>query len=296
MSQASSALFDGLAFLAPLAPAAVGGLVTEYVGSLNIALEGLILAGAFSYAAVGLVLGPIAGAVAAMAVPAALAYGSDLFARKARADSFVVGLGVNMLVPAAASIVSQAVFGSKGVAVVEGLQSGRLMLSLSGLPLVGFLFGHRASDYLALAVAVIAALIIAATPFGTRARAVGMNPESLRMAGLDSGRVRGIAYAISGLTCGAAGAALAASVGAWVPNMSAGRGWVALVAVYLGGKRLGGAMAATAFFALLLSAATRAQSFAAAPPELLMAMPYFITSLVVIAGALRTRRRRTTRH
>ncbi|PKL07695.1 MAG: hypothetical protein CVV51_12795, partial [Spirochaetae bacterium HGW-Spirochaetae-7] len=227
--------------------------------------------------------------------PAALAYGSDLFARKARADSFVVGLGINMLVPAAASILSQTVFGSKGVAVVSGLQSGRVMQSLSGLPFVGFLFGHRVSDYLALAVAALVALLVAATPFGTRARAAGMNPESLRMAGLDAGRIRGVAYALSGLACGAAGAALAASVGAWVPNMSAGRGWVALVAIYLGGKRLGGAVAATAFFALLLSAATRAQSISALPPELLMAMPYFITSLVVVAGAFRAHRRARVR-
>jgi len=82
---------------------------------------------------------------------------------------------------------------------------------------------------------------------------------------------------------------LAASVGAWVPNMSAGRGWIALVAVYLGGKRLGGTFAACALFALLLSLATRAQSLAGAPAELLMALPYFITAAVVVLGAARGR-------
>ena len=146
MNQVGSALFDAIAFLAPLAPAAIGGLVTEYVGALNIALEGLILAGAFSYVAFGMALGPFAGAVAALAIPAAIAYSSDLFARKARADSFVVGLGVNMLVPAAASILSLSVFGSKGVAVVAGLQSGRAMVAASGLPLIGPFFGHSDAE------------------------------------------------------------------------------------------------------------------------------------------------------
>jgi simple sugar transport system permease protein len=289
----SSLLFETLAFLAPLAPAAVGALATEYAGTLNIALEGLILAGAFTYAAIGSLLGPgygpVAGYLAALAVPALIAWGSDLFSRRARADSFVVGLGVNMLVPAAASILSIAVFGTKGVAVVEGLQSGRIATAAAGIPLLGSLFGHRAVDYLAYAATGLLACVLALSPFGRRARAVGMNPDSLAMAGLDAGRVRGVSYLISGLACGAAGAALAASVGAWVPNMSAGRGWIALVAVYLGGKRLGGTIVSGAFFALLLSLATRAQSVLVVPAELLMAMPYFITAAVVVVGSARSR-------
>lgn len=292
MNRLPSLIFDLLAFLAPLAPAAVGGLVTEYTGSLNIALEGLILAGAFSYVAVGSAIGPAAGFIAALAIPALIASASDLFSRKARADSFVVGLGVNMLVPAGASIISQAVFGTKGVAVVAGLQSGRVLEGMSGLPLLGALSGLRTTDYLALAAAVLIALVLARTPFGTRARAAGMSQDSLVMAGLDPGRIRGWAYALSGLACGASGAALAASVGAWVPNMSAGRGWIALVAVYLGGKRLGGTFAASALFALLMSLATRAQSLAGAPAELLMALPYFITAAVVMLGAARSRLRK----
>ena len=92
-------------------------------------------------------------------------------------------------------------------------------------------------------------------------------------------------FLVSGLACGASGAALAASLGAYVPNMSAGRGWIALVAIYLGGKGLWGTVVASAFFALLLSAASGAQSLTTAPPELLLALPYFVTAIVVIAGS-----------
>lgn len=292
MNHFGALAFDTIAFMAPLAPAALGGLVTEYVGKLNIALEGLILAGAFSYIAVGSVWGGYAGFVAAMIVPLIIAYASDLYARKARADSFVVGLGINMLVPALVSIISQAIFATKGVAVIDGLQSARLFPWSQSLPFLEPILGQRLSDYISFMMTTLIAMSLWATSFGTRAKAVGMNPESIQLAGLDAGSIRGRAYAVSGLACGVAGASLAASVGAWVPNMSAGRGWIALVAVYLGGKRLGGTLAACALLALLLSLSTRAQALSAIPAELLMSAPYFFTAVVVVLGALRHRNRK----
>ncbi|HUW70642.1 MAG TPA: ABC transporter permease [bacterium] len=292
MYTVSNAAFDALVFLAPMLPAAVGGLATELAGTLNIALEGLILTGAFVYVAAASVAGPIAGAFIALAVTAAVSYGMDGISRKAKADSFVVGLGINMLAPALASILSQVFFGTKGVVVVPGLQSSRVLESLSSTSFVGPVFGHRLSDYLAILVAMVIGVALAYTPFGLRARAAGQNPEALRMAGLDAGRLRGIAFLVSGVACGASGAALAASLGAYVPNMSAGRGWIALVAIYLGGKDLVGTVVASAFFALLLSVASGAQSLSVAPPELLMALPYFVTAIVVIAGSYGALRRR----
>lgn len=292
MYTVSNAAFDAIVFMAPLLPAAVGGLATELVGTLNIALEGLILTGAFVYVAAASVAGPAAGALMALVVTAAVSYGMDWLSRKAKADSFVVGLGINMLAPALASILSQVFFGTKGVVVVPGLQSSRVLGSLSGIPLMGPLFGHRLSDYLAILVAMVIAVALAYTPFGLRARAAGQNPEALRMAGLNEGRLRAMAFLVSGLACGVSGAALAASLGAYVPNMSAGRGWIALVAIYLGGKGLVGTVVASAFFALLLSVASGAQSLSVAPPELLMALPYFVTAVVVIAGSYGTSRRR----
>jgi simple sugar transport system permease protein len=196
-----------------------------------------------------------------------------------------------MLVPAAASMLSKYVFGSKGVAAVAGLQSGRPFAGAASIPVVGALFGQRSSDYLAFGVAIMVALVLARTPLGTRAKAAGMNRDALTMAGIDSGGVRGAVYALSGLACGISGAALASSVGAWVPNMSAGRGWIALVAVYLGGKRLGGTFAASALFALLLSLATRAQAITEAPAELLLSLPYFLTAVVVVLGSSRSKRK-----
>jgi general nucleoside transport system permease protein len=280
-------LFAGtMGGLAPILAAALGGLASEYVGVLNIALEGLIMAGGFAYIAVGSFYGPFAGIVAALLLPAALAYAQDAYARKARADAFVVGLSLNLLVPGVASVLSQLVFTTKGVVSAPALASPRLAQSLATLPLIGpLLFGHRLSEYLAFALVGFIFIALGATPFGLRARALGMNPDALELGGLRPGFIRGWAYALSGLACGASGLAMAAAIGAWVPGLSSGRGWIALVAVYLGAKRLTGTLLAALLFAFLLAAANQAQALRWLPAELVAALPYIITAVVVIVGA-----------
>lgn len=285
MNHIDSWLFGALSALAMLLPATLAGLVTEYVGTLNIALEGLILLGAFTYVAAGAHFGAVAGVVLAVLLASATAWAADAFARRTRADTFVVGLAVNMMVPAVTSMASLYVLGTKGVVAVRAVQSPVVLASLADVPFSGWMAAHRLSDYLALLAALTMAVVLGRTPFGLRARALGMNIDAVRMAGLDACRVRSVAYAMSGLAAGIAGVALAASIGAWVPGMSAGRGWIALVAVYLGGKTLVGSMLASVLFAMLLSLATTAQGFSGIPPEVLMALPYFAAVMVVVASA-----------
>jgi simple sugar transport system permease protein len=275
-----------ISVLAPLLPVALAGLATEYVGVLNIALEGLILLGGFTFVLVGAQAGPVAGLAAAMMVSAVAAWVSDRFAVRTKADPFVVGLGLNLLVPGLVSLVSQARFGTKGVVPVPQLASSRLFGFSEELPgLLGILAGHRYSDYIALFSALLIASILGTTPLGLRMRATGSNPDALRLAGLDPVRTRGLAFAISGLACGVSGAVLAAGIGAWVPNLSAGRGWIALVAIYLGCRRLGGTIIATAVFALLMAAAGMGQAIPGAQADLLMALPYLLTACVVVMGS-----------
>lgn len=276
MSLPIALLADTLGTLAPLLAAALGALATEYVGVLNIALEGLIMLGGFSYIAIGAFFGPLAGLVAALAATMLAAWSQDAFARKARADAFVVGLAVNLAVPALASVLSSLAFGTKGVVPAATLLSARLGVVVLRL---------RAMDLLAFGTAGLIALSLAATPFGLRARAAGMKPGSLEISGIRPSSVRAKAYVLSGLGCAVAGVAMAGSVGAWVPNLSSGRGWIALVAVYLGGKSLLGTVLASAAFALLSSLSNRAQALPTMPAELLSALPYALTALAVLAGA-----------
>ena len=285
MNGIGSLFSSTISVLAPLLPVALAGLATEYVGILNIALEGLILLGGFTFVLVGSQAGATLGLIAAIVVASVASWLSDRFAVKSKADPFVVGLGLNLLAPGLVSLVSQSYFETKGVIPVPHLASSRL-LDMDSLPtLVNLFIGHRNSDYLALLFALLLALLLGSTPFGLRLRATGSNTDALRLAGLNPLQTRGRAFALSGLACGVSGAVLAAGIGAWVPNLSAGRGWIALVAVYLGGRKLSGTIVASAVFALLMAAAGAGQAIPGTQADLLMAFPYFITACVVILGA-----------
>ncbi len=259
-------LAAGLAAGAPIALAALGGLLTEAAGALSVALEGAMLAGAFAAAAVAVTtgnaaLGLAAGLVAGALVGLLVGYAAG----RLRADVFVAGLAANLLAPGAASLLSEEFFGTKGVIPAP---------ALAGAPVF--------------AVMALAAIVIVAayslTPFGLRLRAVGERNEAARAAGLNSGAYRLGAHLAAGAAAGLAGAALASKIGAFVPGMSSGRGWIALVAIYLGAKRPGGVLLASLAFGLLISLSNAAQAFKDAPAELFLGLPYLVTALALILG------------
>ncbi|MBL8967289.1 MAG: hypothetical protein JNG85_09780, partial [Spirochaetaceae bacterium] len=150
----------GVAAGAPIALAALGGLLTEAAGALSVALEGAMLAGAFAAAAVAVATGNAAlGLAAGLLAGAFLGLLVGFAAGRLRADVFVAGLAANLLAPGAASLLSEELFGTKGVIPAP---------SLAGAPV--------------LAIMALAALVIVAasalTPFGLRLRAVGERNEA----------------------------------------------------------------------------------------------------------------------
>lgn len=271
ISNAASLLLSSLGSAAPLALAALGGLATGASGSLAISLEGSMLAGAFAAAAtaratgslgLGLAVGALAGLFLSLLVAAA--------AIGLKSDVFVAGLAANILAPGLVSVISEAAYGTKGVLAAEAL---------------------RASDWTILAVlaaaALLLALVLSRSVFGLRLRVAGEGDEVAKAAGIDSGRYRLAAHLIAGAASGLAGAALAAGIGAYVPGMTTGRGWIALVAVFLGGSRAGGVILSCLLFGCLFALANFAQGFAgsgaASMAELLQALPYLATALALIA-------------
>ena len=127
MNGIGSLFSSTISVLAPLLPVALAGLATEYVGILNIALEGLILLGGFTFVLVGSQAGATLGLIAAIVVASVASWLSDRFAVKSKADPFVVGLGLNLLAPGLVSLVSQSYFETKGVIPVPHLASSRLL-------------------------------------------------------------------------------------------------------------------------------------------------------------------------
>lgn len=287
---------------APIGLAAVGGLFTEAAGSLSVALEGCMTVGAFTAAAVARQAGiaglgapeaAMAGLLAGLLAGLFLALLVGLAAERFGADVFVAGLAANLLAPGIASLVSMSLFGTKGVvqaAVLVGTEAaarGTLTavpgtfgpsLAQTLLPLAGpgFLLPIFAS--------LILAVLLSTTILGLRMRAAGDPGEAAVAAGLDRAGLRILAHLVAGGAAGLAGAILAQGVSAWVPGMASGRGWIALVAIYLGGRRAWGVLLASLGFGFLIALSNAAQAFAGLPAELILALPYLVTGIALVVG------------
>jgi simple sugar transport system permease protein len=120
------------------------------------------------------------------------------------------------------------------------------------------------------------------TPFGYRLRACGKNPEALVSLGLKPDTYRFAAFLISGFCCGIGGSYLSLNLGAFVPHMTAGKGWIALVIIFLGGRRPAGILAAAFIFGLAETFSNYAQGSFKAPADFILALPYLLTFLAMV--------------
>ena len=284
LDRLASLLADSISAAAPLAVAALGGLLTEAAGSLSVALEGSMLVGAFAAAAAAKASASfLVGAAASVGAGVGLSLLVGLAAGLLRADVFVAGLAANLLAPGLVSLISGALYGTKGVLPAPALlTSSHIDGPFARLPLLGpAIFGQETMVYVLAAAALILRTLHSRTVFGLRLRAAGEGNEAARAAALEPAPYRLAAHLIAGAAAGLAGAAFASHVGAFVPGISSGRGWIALVAVYLGAKRPGGVVLACIGFGFLIALSDAAQGFAAAPAELLGALPYVATAIAL---------------
>jgi len=271
---------DALNSMAPLLLAALGGLLTELAGVLNIALEGMMLAGAFAAIIVTDLTGSLAaGAAAAVAAGflTALVFGFSSFTLKG--NIFITGLGINVLVPALIASFSQRLYGNQGIIRPE---------QIDHLPSAG---GTDIFTWSALLLAGTVFLILYRTAPGLKLRAAGDQPDLLKSRGIRPERIQKYAVYLSGILAGLAGASLSLRLGVFVPGMSAGKGWIALVAIYLGYRRIPGIAAACLFFSLAEIIANRAQGLLSIPPSLILGFPYFFTLLGLWLFSLWNKRR-----
>ena len=275
----------------PLLLAALGELVVERAGVVNIGIEGMMLGGAFAAFAVGLATGsPAAGAAAGLAAGAALGLLFAAFAVARKADQIVVGMAVNLLALGATGLASRALYGG---AVPSGPSWGELALpGLAALPLVGpLLFRQTPFVWAALLLALGVAFALGRTRWGLRLRAVGESARAADAEGVPVERVRIAALAFGGALAGLAGASLSlAQTNTFTEGMTAGRGFIALAIVIFGRWRPGGAVLAALFFgaANALQFRLQARGFDVPYPVFLM-LPYAITLAVLAfaAGAAR---------
>lgn len=279
-------IHNTVGIMTPFLLAATGGLFTELTGKLNIALEGLMLVGAFFsvvFASLtgSLFLGILLGLASALLL--ALIFGSISLYLKA--NILISGLATNLLAAGLTVVLSFQLFGSKGVIRFENIpRLPELKVPLlQKIPLLGdLLAGHDLLVYLSWLCIILAAVVIYRTPFGLRIRATGLSAPTVNSLGLNPRSYQLKAILISGFTCGLAGAVLTLKLGAFVPNITSGRGWIALVAIYLGNRTPLGILIASFVFAFAESISNYAQGAINVPADFILAFPYIITVLAMI--------------
>ncbi|MFW6337389.1 MAG: ABC transporter permease subunit [Alkalispirochaetaceae bacterium] len=272
--------------LTPVLLAGLGGLFTEIAGILNIGLEGMILFGAFaSFVFLHLSESYLLAMSAAALAGLLLALVFTGCAIRLRANIFITGLGVNLLAAGVIPFASSALFNVKGVLRFDNVEP---------LPRVlpGLFGGQTALFYFGLLMVAVVHLVLYRTPFGLRLRTTGASPQLLAERGLSADRYKRYAIWISGIGAGLAGGALALRLGVYLPNISAGRGWIALVTIFLGYRAPAGVLLAALLISLTESLANSAQAVVEIPNTLLLALPYLLTLLAMILYSAMRRLRR----
>ena len=294
-------LASTLRLATPLIFCALAGLFSERSGVVDIGLEGKMLFAAFAAAATGAVSGSTTLAMlAAIGVGVALSWMHGLACVSHQGDQVVSGVSINIIAAGLTVVLGIAWFAQGGqtppVTAAVRIQPLFPQLSawFSGVPLLGALLGegllgHSAMVYLALALVPLSWWLLFRTRFGLRLRAVGENPQMVDAAGVSVTRLRYAALTINGMLCGLAGSYLVlAQSASFSPNLTAGRGFMALAALIFGRWHPVGALWACLLFGLLDAAAIRLQGVALpmigeVPVQAIQALPYVLT-VVLLAG------------
>jgi ABC-type uncharacterized transport system permease subunit len=273
---------------------ALGGVITERVGVVNVAIEGQLLMGAFVSAVVGTVTqSVVAGIIAAAVAGVLVSFVLGAFAIKYAVNQVIVGVVLNLLVAGLTTFLYQEVL----LGNISGLNHppslGRLPIPLlSKIPILGpLLFDQTIIVYL-MYVAVAAVTIgLYRTRWGLRLRAVGEHPQAADTVGINVGRTRFWNVALAGVIVGIGGASFTlGGVGAFGANMTNGAGYIALATVIFGGWDPIRATLAGLLFGFtenLQSVLGTLQS--PVPNDFLLMLPYVVTILAVAGFVGRVR-------
>jgi simple sugar transport system permease protein len=273
--------------------AALGEIVAERSGVLNLGLEGMLLFGALAGFAVGASTGDPALALGAAALAGGLAaLLHAFFAVTLGASQVLSGLALSLLGAGVTGVLGRDLLGAPGLVLPSAPVPG-----LSALPVVGpMLFDQPLPTYLALALGPLLWWALSRTRAGLFVRACGENASAARACGVPVRTVRYACTCLGGALCGVGGAFLSLSfTPGWREGMSAGQGWIAIAMVIFSLWRPLRALCGGLFFGGLMAAQFLAQTGGLAwmPVWLLRAAPYLLTIavLAVTQASPRLRRR-----
>ena len=264
----------------PLLLAAMGELVVERSGTLNLGVEGMMIVGAVSAFAVAQTTGsPYAGLVAAILAGVALSALFALFAVWLATNQVATGLALTIFGLGVAGMVGESFVGRPGVKL------DRFDIPvLADLPLVGVVFRQDIVFWLSIAVTISVVVFLFRTRAGLALRAVGDAPAAGHALGLHVLRTRTLAVLFGGACAGAAGAQLTlVYTTQWIEDVTAGRGWIALALVVFAAWRPLRVVAGAYLFGAVTIAQFHAQALGVpVPSQLLAALPYLATIVVLV--------------
>jgi general nucleoside transport system permease protein len=274
-------VFSTLRSATPLIFAALGGMFSERAGVINIALEGLMLAGAFTAAVVTYELkNPYFGFLAGLAAGAAVSVFYAVAVIRFEADQVVAGFAINILMLGLPAVISSRIYDSAGS--TEQIAKEFLLPD----------FYNRISivTIAAFVLVPVCWYVLYKTPFGLRLRATGENPAAADAAGVNVSRMRYAAVILSGLLAAAGGAYLSIGQSSlFTKGMTAGRGFIALAALILAKWRPIPVLFACLFFgftealSIQLQGVVKLPSGEDIPVQFIQMIPYVLT-IIVLAG------------
>lgn len=270
-----SLIFSTIRLSTPLILAALGGMFSERAGVINIALEGMMLAGAFTAAAVTWASGsPYVGLLAGMGAGLVIALIHAVASIRYRADQVVTGTAINILMIG-----------------VPGFLSGAFFLSSGSTPQIAKEnLIPNTPIWIAFLLVPICWYVLYKTPFGLRIRSVGENPEAADAAGVKVAKMRYAGVLLSGVLAGIGGAYLSIGQSSlFTRNMTSGRGFIALAALIFGKWRPVQTLLACLLFGFTEAVTIQMQGVVKLPSgedipiQFIQMVPYVLT-IVVLAG------------
>jgi simple sugar transport system permease protein len=272
-------------------PIALGGLAAtmcERVAVVNIAVEGILLAGAFTGALMGSVIGGWGGLIAAVAVGGLFGFTLAALVVTYRMDQIIAGVVINLFVLGLTSYVSSQVF-----AEMRHLNNAPVFRSwkipiLGDIPVIGpMLFNQNIFVYGALMMVAVSTYYLFHTASGLRARAVGEHPRAADTLGIDVYWTRYVHVTIGGMIAGFGGAWFTlGTVGRFDENMTGGRGFIGLAAMIFGRWHPVGALMAALVFGFTDSLQQKLALLQTPIPSEFLAMAPYIATIIVVAGLI----------
>jgi general nucleoside transport system permease protein len=268
----------------PLALAAIGEVVVERAGVINIGLEGALIAGAFGALAGagvgGTTIGYIAGALAGAGIALVFAF----FVVRLRTDQIITGTAVTLLAVGLTGTLYRVFYGEAGAALSIPTSGPVALPGFGTLPVIGpAFFAQPIITYAAYLAFPLLWWWLYRTRAGLALRAIGERPEAADAAGVRTSRVRAAAIVFGGVMGGLSGATLVlAQAGTFAEGMSAGRGFIAIAVVALGRWHPAGVAIAAFLFGAASASRFLFQAMGwALPYQLFLGLPYALTLIAL---------------